>query len=424
MKKVYHADLYGVRGEKYRALEQLDVATTEWQEIHPQSPWYLFKPFDDSLWGEYGKWWKVNEVFPVNSVGIVTARDKLTIHFTPEKLWETIKDFVSLPVEEARRKYQLGKDVRDWKVADAQKDLKESGPVKSNIVPILYRPFDVRYTYYTGKSRGFLCMPRPEVMGHMLAGENLGIYACRQTSIAGWRHVLATNGVTEFCYLSTVTSEAGYLHPLYLYPSGGLRMETERRANLSPDFLQALCHAIGKKSPELTPEDILYYIYAVFHSPTYRSRYTEFLSLDFPRVPLPGSNALFRELSKIGEELVALHLVLKTASPLPNYPVQGTNVVERVRYEEPSSQASSRGRVWINKTQYFEGVPPGVWQFHIGGYQVCEKWLKERKDRTLSLNELEHYRKIVANIGETIRLMEKVDEVIASAGGWPRAFQG
>jgi predicted helicase len=262
-------------------------------------------------------------------------------------------------------------------------------------------------------------------MGHMLAGSsNTALVIGRAGEVIGedeWDIVAVSRHAVD---LNFYRRGGGQTHPLYLYPSGGLRMETERRANLSPDFLQALCHAIGKKSPELTPEDILYYIYAVFHSPTYRSRYKEFLSLDFPRVPLPGSNALFRELSKIGEELVALHLVLKTASPLPNYPVQGTNVVERVRYEEPSSQASSRGRVWINKTQYFEGVPPEVWQFHIGGYQVCEKWLKERKDRTLSLNELEHYQKIVANIGETIRLMEKVDEVIASAGGWPRAFQG
>ncbi|MEW5883839.1 MAG: type ISP restriction/modification enzyme [Armatimonadota bacterium] len=434
MSRIRHADLYGPREGKYAALERLDVATTEWTEIEPQTPWYLFKPFDLSLWGEYGEWWKVNEVFPVNSVGIVTARDRLTIHFTRDELWQTVTDFVALEPEQARRKYQLGRDVQDWKVADAQKDLRDSGPVKGNIVPILYRPFDIRWTYFTGRSRGFICRPRGEVMGHMLAGGNRVLSATRSIEIdAGFHHCFAADVLTTHHTVSV--KEVNYAFPLYLYPAGDLAMETERKANLADGFLRALRGSIGNEAPAFTPEDVFHYIYAVFHSPTYRSRYEEFLAIDFPRVPLPGSDALFRELSRIGEELVALHLVRKAGADMPKYPIPGSDLVERVRYEAPTPLVGragegaesatapvSAGRVWINKAQYFSPVPREVWDFHIGGYRVCEKWLKDRKDRTLGADDLEHYAKIVANVAETIRLMERLDEVIDAHGGWPAAF--
>jgi predicted helicase len=422
--KILHADLYGLREEKYRALEQMDVATTPWTEIQPKTPWYLFKPFDDSLWSEYGEWWKVNDVFPVNSVGIVTARDKLTIHFTPEEVWETVQDFVSMDENLARRKYNLGKDAQDWKVSLAQKDLKDSGPTKENIVPILYRPFDIRYTYYTGRSRGFLCMPRPEVMRHMLGAADNAMLITRRKIIAG----RPTYFFASACVIGDGVirsdnhgSESGF--PLYLYPTGDLALETERVPNLHPQFLSALAGALGAEEGEeaFTPEQVFYYIYAVFHSPTYRSRYEEFLAIDFPRVPLPGGREVFHQLAHIGEELVALHLLRTSGPHLPNFPVAGSNVVERVRYEGPSEN-QAMGRVWMNSEQYFDNVPPEAWRFSIGGYQVCEKWLKDRKGRKLSGEELETYRKIVANIVETIRLMSAVDAAIESHGGWPGAF--
>jgi hypothetical protein len=164
----------------------------------------------------------------------------------------------------------------------------------------------------------------------------------------------------------------------------------------------------------LTPEDIFNYAYAVFHSPTYRSRYAEFLKIDFPRLPLTSSKALFESLAEKGAELVSLHLM---ESPLLNtlttkYPVTGDHQVGKVSYDEKTQ------RVYINKTQYFEGVPPEVWNFHIGGYQVCEKWLKDRQKakRKLSIDDITHYQKIVVALKETIRLMAEIDELIP---GWP-----
>jgi len=167
-KKVFYADLYGLRDDKYRWLDRHTVDNVKWQEIEPISPFYFFVPKDTSLQKEYEKFWKITDIFPVNSVGIVTARDNLTIQRTPEDVWRVVLDFANMDPEIARRKYNLRKDARDWKVKWAQKDLVDSGLDKNKIVPILYRPFDVRYTYYTGKSRGFHCMPRPEVMKHML----------------------------------------------------------------------------------------------------------------------------------------------------------------------------------------------------------------------------------------------------------------
>jgi hypothetical protein len=168
----------------------------------------------------------------------------------------------------------------------------------------------------------------------------------------------------------------------------------------------------------LTPEDIFNYAYAVFHSPAYRSRYAEFLKIDFPRLPLTSDKALFKSLAEKGAFLVSLHLM---ESPLldaiiTRYEVKGDHAVEIVSYDEKTQ------RVSINKTQYFEGVPPEVWSFHIGGYQVCEKWLKDRKGRKLTIDDIEHYQKIVVALKETIRLMKEIDETIEEHGGWPGAF--
>ncbi|MEG3982991.1 type ISP restriction/modification enzyme [Microcoleus sp. D3_18a_C4] len=140
------------------------INDVEGKAIEPQSSFYLFGPPNRNLLEEYDEGWKITEILPVNSVGIVTARDNLTIKWSPQEVETTVKDFVSLPVEEARIKYELGDDSRDWKVSLAQEYLRKNSFQSSNIVPIVYRPFDTRSTYYTGQTRGFICMPRSEVM--------------------------------------------------------------------------------------------------------------------------------------------------------------------------------------------------------------------------------------------------------------------
>jgi hypothetical protein len=408
--RVHYADLWGTREGKNKSLAEMEVISTPWRELQPQTPFYLFVPQEMDLRAEYDRGWPVNEIFPVNSVGIVTARDNLTIHWTPQEVMDTVKDFAALDPETAREKYHLGKDVRDWKVELAQKDLRTSGFKEELVMSVLYRPFDVRFTYYTGQTRGFICRPRPEVMGHMIRGDNIGFHLCRQSVSDSWRHVLATNRLTDDSYVSNKTRERGYTFPLYLHHK--VLGQVDKIPNYNPGFIEYLQQKVGLS---FVPKYVLYYIYAVLYSPTYRERYAEFLKMDFPRLPLTGNKDLFADLVGMGSDLVSLHLM---ESPrldnfITRFPVPGSHVVEGVRYED------SARRVYINPEQYFEGVPPDVWPFTIGGYQVCHKWLKDRKGRTLSFEDLQNYQKIVVALAETIRLMGEIDAAIDAHGGWP-----
>ncbi|MFZ7103720.1 MAG: type ISP restriction/modification enzyme, partial [Peptococcaceae bacterium] len=419
--KVHYADLWGLREGKYKDLFESDIASTEWTVLNPNSPNYFFVHRNENLLPEYKNTWKVTDIFLVNNVGLYTSRDKLTIHNSKEDVETIIKDFVSLPSEVARIKYNLGNDVRDWKVEFAQNDLKESKLNPNKIVPITYRPFDIRYTFFTGHSRGFHCMPRREIMGHMLAGKNLGLISARSNKTSKMNHFFCSNGITELkCGEYSIGS---YLFPLYLYPAEG-EMNFDggvRRPNLNPAFIGELEGKLGLKfindgkgnlADNFGPEDVFDYAYAIFHSPTYRTRYAEFLKIDFPRLPLTSNKKLFKSLAERGSELVSLHLMESPVldALITKYPIDGSHKVEKGEYSDNNQ------RVHINKTQYFEGVPPEVWDFQIGGYQVCHKWLKDRKDRTLSYDERVHYQKIVIALKETIRLMEEIDKIIPS---WP-----
>ncbi|XZF64069.1 MAG: type ISP restriction/modification enzyme [Gloeotrichia echinulata DVL01] len=415
---IYHTDLYGLRDNKYGWLNSNSIDTTEWIQLNPQAPFYLFVRQNTDLLAEYEPGWKVTDIFPVNSVGIVTARDELTIQWSREEIWKTVIDFADLLPETARLKYRLGEDARDWKVELAQKDLrshpylatKESKPFRELLAPILYRPFDIRYTYYTGKSRGFHCMPRGEVMRHMLAGENLGLISCRQQSQqSDWSLCGVTNSIIESCVVSNKTKEINYLFPLYLYPNPNNPKELEEpvRPNLSPAFLKDITAKLGYTP---TPETIFYYIYAIFHSPTYRTRYAEFLKIDFPRVPLTSNNQLFTQLAEYGEELVALHLM---KSPKLNNPITQFVKNNGNQIVDAGHPKYTNGAVIINrKGDKFTGVPESVWNFYVGGYQVCQKWLKDRKGRQLSDEDIQHYQGIVVALQETIKLMDKIDQAI------------
>jgi len=420
--KVFHADLYGLREEKYRWLEGHNWKDTEWQEIHPRSEFYLFVPRQEEALERYNEFFPVTEIFPVHSVGIVTARDGLTIKWTPEEVWTTVMSFSRMDPELAREIYRLGKDTRDWKVKLAQQDLKDSGPDREKVVPILYRPFDVRYTYYTGRSRGFHCMPRPEVMRHMLAGENVGLIMPKRVELmGGWSHTLATNLIIEHVAVSLKTID--YLFPLYLYPDASkkhlfseVEAEEGRRPNISPDLLTALRDAYGR---EPSPEEVLGYIYAVLYAPSYREKYAEFLRIDFPRIPFTKDPELFCRLASLGMKLVNLHLLRSEEldPPLARLHGEGDRKVAKTKGQgfryEPGEE-----RVYINPDQYFEPVPQEVWEYQIGGYQVAEKWLKDRRGQKLSLDEIRTYCRIVTVLWRTIELQEEIDAL------YPRVEEG
>jgi type I restriction-modification system DNA methylase subunit len=389
---VRHADLFGARAGKYAWLAGHSASDTRWKTLQPQAPAYLFKPQKTRLLKEYQAGWKISDAMPVHGVGIVTGQDAKTIGFE----------------QEAASKLAA--------------ELKISA---DRVSSVLYRPFDTRFLVYDNSA---VTRPRAAVMRHMLAGENLGLHTCRQTVSDRWQHILATNCLTDDCYVSNKTRERGYLFPLYLYHDGRMPEtlfdhENGRRPNLATAFIEDVAAHLkmkfapdgaGDRKKTFGPEDIFHYAYAIFHSPTYRKRYAEFLKSDFPRLPLTGDKALFARLCALGEELVGLHLLERVPEPQVKYPQPGDNVVEKPRYKPPTEQ--SPGRVYVNKDQYFENVPPEVWQFHVGGYQVCEKWLKDRKARTLSYDDIQTYRKIVESLRQTLRLMGEIDRAIPA---WP-----
>jgi len=438
-KRVYYADMWGAREIKYRTLSESGVESTDWQELTPVAPHFFFVPKDFSLEEEYSNYWSIKDILPLSGPGIKTERDRVSIHWTIESVKKTLTDFTSKSEAEIREIYQLGQDSRDWKVGSAKADVIESKSDADLINAILYRPFDTRYTYYTGKTRGFIGTPDRRVMQHM-AKDNIALLSCRQQAELGFYHILCSNKLAECCAVSLKTREITSVFPLYLYPAekkiqsdktGGkeagvqdvMPLQEKREPNLKPEFIEAVSDKLGLKfvsdgkgdlKETFGPEDIFNYAYAVFHSPTYRSRYAEFLRIDFPRLPLTSDKGLFQVLAEKGAELVTLHLMeapaLEQQRTQIKFDVSGSNVIDKVTYNETG------GRVYINKQQYFEGAPPEVWVFQIGGYQICQKWLKDRKGRKLSYDDLVHYQKIVAAIKETIRLMAEIDEMIPE---WP-----
>jgi predicted helicase len=431
---VRHANLWGLREEKYEWLNQNDLELTPWRDLNPAPPFYLFIPRDNEFEADYLKHPSVSEIFPVNSVGVVTARDSLTIHWTPDEAWKTVTVFSRMDPELARQAYKLGKDVQDWKVESAQEDLRDSGPMRDKVTPILYRPFDVRHTYYTGRSRGFICRPRIEVMRHMLAGENLALVTHKREELdVPWSHALVTNFITEHGVISSKTTN--YHFPLYLYPetkkprrkgpetlagvAGALMLfepkgtYAARVPNLSRIIVESIRKAHGR---EATPEEIFHYVYAVLYAPAYRERYAQFLKSDFPRIPFTANAELFQEMAGLGERLVSLHLLKSPELGEPSCKFEGDGDCRIARGSKDGLRYDSENQsIRINKSQYFAPVPKDVWEYRVGGYQVCEKWLKERLDRRLELEDIRTYLSIVTALNRTLEIQKTLDTLYERA---------
>lgn len=405
-----------------------DIDRTPWQEVAPQAPDYFFIPRDYALLAEYEAGWKLTDIAPTNSVGIVTARDKIAIQWSDSDMRRVAADFVSLPEAAAREKYSLGRDSQDWTVAAAQDDIRAHDDASQHIKPVLYRPFDTRSTYFTGTAGGFICRPRTDVMRHMLIGPNLGLSTTRSIEIAGgWEHVFVASELTQHHTVSI--KEVNYVFPLYLYPADNDALNlggAGRSPNLAPEFVDAVAERTamqfvpdgqGNLESGFGAEDVFHYIYAVLHSPQYRSRYADFLRSDFPRIPVPTGYALFAQLAQTGAQLTSLHLMTAHGDEMPAFAIDGSREIERVRYSEPSE--GTPGRVWINRDQHFEGVTPQTWNFTIGGYQPAKKWLQDREGRVLDFEDIQAYRRICAALAETPHLMQQIDDIIEAHGDWP-----
>ena len=425
--RVFHADLWGERedgpnGGKYGWLEANNIATTEWEELAPKPPLYLFVPRDEALWDEYRAAWSIPDIFSPSgdpAPGIVTTHDQFAISWTPEEAAAKVEHLLATASEdEARQIWRLCSQ-NQWQYDRAKRELADDS-WRHRIVPVLYRPFDMRTTVF---DRNVAVHRRERVMRHMLAGPNIGLITTRQCR-RNWS-ALATK--TIIGHKSLAAYDINCLFPLYTYPKEDSEdFGKTREVNLAPDFIAKMREALGLSfSPDgardlgtsFGPQDAFHYLYAVLHSPQYRRRYAPFLKSDFPRVPVTARRELFAELARLGARLAALHLMEAEGGEAPGFPEAGSNRIEKVRYAKPDGAAP--GRVWIGPRQYFEGVAPETWAFAIGGYRPAEKWLKDRKGRALSFADIAHYRRLCAALAETRRLMPRIDKAIATHGGWP-----
>jgi predicted helicase len=366
--QVFHFDLYGKLQEKYNFLLENDLQSIEWNELQLATPNYFFVPKDFSLKEEYEKGFKINELFTVNSVGIVTARDSLFVNTDKNQLINNIKNKFNII------------------------------PDNSLIKKIDYRPFDTQFVYYDTQK---IERARENVMQHFIKGENLGLI-CKRGFAEDAPPIFITKNITEFRYWSRAGMQGGdYVFPLYLYQENF--GQTEKTVNMNEAIV---IEFVAKASIENINEmQIFDYIYAVLHSPSYREKYKEFLKIDFPRIPYPENAEEFERLASLGEKLRKLHLMenVEPQKDAENFPVAGTNEIEKPAYD--------KNKVFINGAQYFDNVPQTAWNFYIGGYQPAQKWLKDRKGRQLGFDDVQHYQRIITVLAETERIMGEIDVI-------------
>ena len=402
---VYHAHLYGRREDKYAWLDSHDLSTSGYQPLAPASPFYFFTPRQTQNLAAYQSWPSVAGIFPVNSVGIVTARDGFAITFDKTELRNRVLQFQNtqgLPDDMLAQAYNL-KDKPGWSLAAARKKVQADADALKKIHPILYRPFDVRSIFC---HEAVIERPRLEVMRHMLAGKNLALILPKRVEHTGtWQHAFVTHHIVEHVAVSLKTIDYCFL--LYIYPSVSSpnMFHQSRQPNLAGGLLPRLSAAYGFTP---SPEDVLAYIYAILYSPTYRETYAQELRIDFPRIPFAADGDIFRQMANLGRQLIDLHLLRDLSNTAGvKYQGQGSDRIENVRYD-PSS-----GRVSINADKYFEGITPEMWEYRIGGYQVLEKYLKDRKGR--QMDDPVRYILIAAALARTLDIQKDIDKIYQQA---------
>jgi predicted helicase len=368
---IYHFDLYGKREFKYDFLNSNSINSVGYLQVQPSAPNYFFVNKDYQGQVDYMRGFSLDDLFPISTSGIKTHSDGTLVSFN---------------------KY-----------------------VESNQI-YNYRPFDLRNIQYDLNK---VQRHRFSVMKNMLK-DNLALMTCRQLSTFDFQHILISKHLVDMCTVSLQTKETTYALPLYTYIDESKQInvfeenQSSRIPNLNMEIVNQIAKGLGltftnekEETPNtFAPIDLLDYIYAVLHSPSYREKYKEFLKIDFPRVPAPQDHETFWKLVKLGGELRQIHLLESPTVEkyITGYPEDGDNVVTKPTYKN--------GHVYINDTQYFSNVPEVAWNFYIGGYQPAQKWLKDRKERELSYEDILHYQKIIVALNETDRLMKEIDKII------------
>ena len=405
---VHHADVWGSRQGKYDLLYRNGLKSVTWQTLAPNAPFYLFRPQDQTNRAEYEQGMKITEIMPVNVLGFQSHRDHFAVAYDAATIEQRISDLRNSTAsdEELKKKYAVT-DNRDWQMSKARARLRQEEQWKAPVTKCLYRPFDTRHCYYDEAAMDY---PRREIKNHILHRRNFVLNVTRQTHAEVWRHALVSNLPAPAVCVEI--KDGSSVFPLYIYPNAsGLEMGGEREANLNPQFVAELTARTGGAQ---TPEDIFHYIYGVLHAPAYRTRYAEFLKIDFPRIPLPPNAEAFRAAAAVGANLVGLHLLESPELQRTGirFPTEGSHVVAKRKAEKryvPDSAASATGRVYLNDAEYFENVPRVAWEFRVGGYLPAQKWLEDRAERALTLDDIRHYQKMIAALRETSALLPQAD---------------
>ncbi len=394
--KVFHFDLYGKREMKYDFLSDSSLKSVNFQELKPEKPYLFFVPKRENVHSElFLKGFKINELFINGVIGTQTGSDKTLSASSEKDLKELLKELYSVDVgSDFIKEYQYRPfETRFMYFLKSLND---------NIYPSIKIPASYRSRYNTSK--------------HLL-NKNLALLVPRQIAENDYYHSFICKNFADACLISNKTKEQNQVFPLYLYSDSkgqeSIGGAMERVPNLNAEIVQQIADKLGmkftneKESTKNTfaPIDILDYIYAVLHSPTYREKYKEFLKIDFPRVPFPKDKATFAKLVKLGGQIREIHLLESAVveNYITQYPIDGNNMVGKVKYQD--------GKVYINESQYFDNVPLIAWEFYIGGYQPAQKWLKDRKDRALDFDDILHYQKIIVALSETARLMKEIDRI-------------
>ena len=421
--EVFHYDLFGKRRFKYDFLNDNFLQSFKWTKLNADSPNYFFvnKNFDGQ--SDYQKGFKMDQLFIKYNNGIETGKDSFFYSLSKKELIEKLKKSFTNK-QEAITNFEIT-NTNSFRFLDK---FSSSEFDEEKIREISYRPFDLVFGYY---DKVLQRRPAFSTMNNLFES-NIGLLVPRQVSDK-FKHVFISKNPTDTNLTSTAKKfGSAPLFPLYLYPECNSQqnlLETpERIPNLNMEIVSEIAKAINltfvtekeiesnvcyANSADVRPEykdtfapiDILDYIYAVLHSPTYREKYKEFLKIDFPRVSYPKDAETFWQLVQLGGEIRQIHLL---ESPIvekyiTQYPEDGDNIVGKPRYKD--------GNVYINEEQYFANVPELAWNFYIGGYQPAQKWLKDRKERELSYEDILHYQKIIVALSETDRIMQEINSI-------------
>lgn len=406
--KIVCFDQYGDRFNKYAFLKNSSVHSTGWQEIYPEKKFYLFKPVNRMLLEKYQSFQKIIEIFPINGIGVATHRDKFVIDESLFLLQSRVSQFTnpSFPNDLLREAYGLN-DTRDWKLSDNRKALSKNGYLDAMFMRYAYRPFDDRFISY---SQYLIEFPRKELLQNM-SSQNLAILVGRQGQAVGAESVWNLSFITDKISDVNMFYRGGAtVCPLYVYEDENeLRLFSNQTAlktpNINKKIYSQIREDIGRDVP---PEEILFYVYAVLYSPLYRKKYSEFLKTDFPRIPFTPDPQLFESMARLGERLKDLHLLQSKELEDSTVRFQGTgdDIIQFRRYDPDQK------RLYINKDKYFENLEPEVWEYQIGGYQVLDKYIKDRKGRPLT--DPRHIIRIATALAKTIELQKEIDILYSS----------